>query len=213
MKRKEFEQIKDENNRYLIKLLPEDATAITDVLEYLRGELVITKDEVELIKKDLIQISLDAEARSETFLKAIGNKQEFADSIRESYRRKSLFNKITDLIFIFSLYLFFSMVLQYSDNEGYVIFSMVSLISSIFFFLTVTLFELKLDSYFKVVLNWTHKQLFALKVGLTLVFLILTRLLMPLSSTTTVNLPFLPALITIGVILLISFSLKNMQKS
>lgn len=88
-----FNKIEKENIDYLYTLPKQEREDILDVHNYLL-HFDISGLESEMIKKDLVQIGLDAHNRGESFRAAIGNKAAFCRDFAANYRKKPLFEKI-----------------------------------------------------------------------------------------------------------------------
>ena len=82
--RKKTRQLLEENNRVEKGLSPEGQSLLTDVVVYLRGAQVSTWNQ-ELVRRDITQMLLDAQARGEEARSVIGpDPKEFCDSVIEA---------------------------------------------------------------------------------------------------------------------------------
>lgn len=200
-----FRKLEEENAHFLSSLPKKDQEDILDVHRYI-SNYQMEQIESEALKKDLIQIALDANDREEDFLSAIGDKATFAKEIADNYVKRPLPERIIQFLSIFLPWLL-SLFFLYGGN-GYITITQSVAVCMIGYFFLLNIFVFKLDNYLKVVKGRSNSHVGLIRAGSLALLLMLGKLIDPNNAHVLVKLPNIPVIPVYLVILAAVWGLR-----
>lgn len=208
-----LKELKKENLLYFNKLSVSDKGSIEDIINYLKT-YNIGNYELEMFRKDLIQISIDASERGENFREAIGSSKEFTESILECYKHKPLFERIVLYLYKFmknlAIYLTIGLFLFYTT--GVINITITGIIGGLIVNLGATALEFKLATYLKIIKG--KSDLFLnLYTAIVIVALILITRVAGVYDTMELSIPLTPVLVISWGIFAILYALTKALSS
>lgn len=94
-------KLRKENNTQDKGLSKENNSAMTDIVCYLRASNLCEYD-IEMIRKELIGMILEAQLRGETFSHVVGDDYKgFCRELMKNGRQKTLYEKILEMLYVF----------------------------------------------------------------------------------------------------------------
>lgn len=193
----ELKKIEQENEKFLHKLPGRDIDDVLDVYQYV-ATYNIGRLELELVKKDLIQIGLDANERGETFLQAIGDKASFVKEMVENYKKKPLIARVAKFLCILTVEwgtIFW--IISIGEQEFPITIRTLIIWGGIY--LVCTVFRYKGELYLRVMKGDRDKQVDLKQFGILLMVIALGLSLGHKGHQVLFTLPVLPTLLAMLV--------------
>lgn len=216
--RSELKDIKKENEFYLDTLPSEDIDGINDMMQYISLYNANVKDN-EILKKDLIQIALDAKSRGESFSKAIGDKEDFARSLAANTKNKPYIMTVINLLYKFTLVLaIYSAIMVFGGltpekMDGKIGFTIGQLCGLVLFYAIFAIYSVKIAPYLRVVKGKNKKQTTGYELIMILIaaaILFLTDYLVSLIAPgMVIHITALPLIFVLLVLSFVLYMIKN----